>query len=165
VCVYVSAEGIDLTIYLSTCPPPICLSYLPNHLSTNQINQLTYLLTSLFTYDLAKTLHELLGSHPLHKKLILYGHSILRITPRLLPANCLLVLAKTTPIRRTQQLPRPTATYQDTRACSVWGCGAGCTQTCTTACGQMIWNLQRLLLAQEHPKEVEDPKVVLDDRI
>jgi hypothetical protein len=40
-------------------------------------------------------LHALIGSHPLHKKQILYGYTTLDTTPQQL-ANYLLALAKTT---------------------------------------------------------------------
>jgi hypothetical protein len=72
--VYVLAEAIDLTIYLSTCPPSICLFYLPNHLPTNQINQLTYLPTYLPVYlRLGKATPRTTRPHLLHKKAKLYG--------------------------------------------------------------------------------------------
>jgi hypothetical protein len=50
----------------------------------------------------AKLLHELLGPHPLQKKLLLYGYSTLDTNPQQL-SNCLLVLAKNTIYKHTWQ--------------------------------------------------------------
>jgi hypothetical protein len=48
-----------------------------------------------FWKSLTKTLHEILGPHPLQKRHILYGYPTLNTIPQQL-ANYLLVLAKTT---------------------------------------------------------------------
>jgi hypothetical protein len=59
-------------------------------------------------------LRELLGPHPLQKKLILYGYSTLDITPQQL-ANYLVVLAKTTVYKThpaTNSTHRHTPDYQ-----------------------------------------------------